>query len=212
MLLKKLPIARCKSFVRSLCQTSRADFRHNLSRPVFRYACFDHFFHQRDRQRVIGRKANGPPGNLKFFQRRGTARIQRAMIRPCAEENQRASVQAESRNSVADTLLNLGRDCADGLAKFLERDPLISAYACEVFINCSRLGVHFPAYASFSFLMSIFGIGSIAFMTRSDFLASLSCNMSINTVGVTCHETPNLSLSQPHCDSSPPSAVSFSQK
>ena len=31
-------------------------------------------------------------------------------------------------------------------------------------------------------------------------------------IGVTCHDNPNLSLSQPHCDSSPPSAVSFSQK
>src|SRR5262245_26652937 len=31
------------------------------------------------------------------------------------------------------------------------------------------------------------------------------------TVGVTCHDRPNLSLSQPHADSSPPPALSFSQ-
>src|SRR5215216_1494135 len=36
--------------------------------------------------------------------------------------------------------------------------------------------------------------------------------MSIKTVGVICHDTPNLSLSQPQADSSPPSAMSLSQK
>src|SRR4029453_5313388 len=49
-------------------------------------------------------------------------------------------------------------------------------------------------------------------MTRSDFSGSLSFNISIKTVGVICHDKPNLSLSQPHPDSWPPSAVSFSQK
>src|ERR1700730_3803555 len=49
-------------------------------------------------------------------------------------------------------------------------------------------------------------------MTRSDLLGSLSCNMLIKALGTTCHDTPNLSLNQPHCDSCPPSALSFAQK
>src|SRR6059058_1910153 len=48
-------------------------------------------------------------------------------------------------------------------------------------------------------------------MTSSDFLASLSCNMSLKTLGTICHDTPNLSFNQPHCSSSPPSE-SFSHK
>src|SRR5947209_14980855 len=48
-------------------------------------------------------------------------------------------------------------------------------------------------------------------MTSSDFLASLSCNMSLKTLGTICHDTPNLSFNQPHCSFSPPSE-SFSHK
>src|SRR3989441_368562 len=68
-----------------------------------------------------------------------------------------------------------------------------------------------PSYAFFNGSMSIFFIFSIAAMTRFDFSGSLSCSISTKTVGTTCHETPNLSLSQPHWTSSPP-AESFSQK
>ena len=145
----------------------------------------------------------------------------------------------ETQEFHTDALLNLGRGHADGLAKFLQRDPLISFYACEVFVNCfgflrgrrhrsskKQLGrvILFPAeslavlshyfrsYASFRIVMSIFCISSIAFITRSDFSEFLSCNISIKIVGTICHDTPNLSFSQPQCDSCPPSAVSFSQK
>src|SRR5260370_1235978 len=68
-----------------------------------------------------------------------------------------------------------------------------------------------PAYAFLSAAMSIFIIFSIAAMTRLDFSRSLSCSISTRTVGTTCHDTPNLSLSQPHCTWWPP-AESFSQK
>ena len=66
------------------------------------------------------------------------------MIRPCAEENQRTSIQTKRRNSITDALLNPGRGRADRLAKFLESDALISVYACEVFVNRSRLWISFP--------------------------------------------------------------------
>ncbi len=46
--------------------------------------------------------------------------------------------------------------------------------------------------------MSILLICIIAAMTRFDFSGSLSCNISINAEGTTCHDNPNLSLSQPH--------------
>src|SRR5918911_267494 len=46
-------------------------------------------------------------------------------------------------------------------------------------------------------------------MTLSDFLASLSCNISPKSLGTICHDTPNLSFSQPHCSSSPPSESPF---
>src|SRR5882762_5718130 len=156
-LLKEFPIARCKTFVRSLCKTAEADSRHKLSSQVFRHPCFDQFFHQRGRQRIIGRETNGPLGDLKtfqitpkFFQRRGTARIERAVIGPCAEENQRTPIQAKCRNSIADALFCPRSDRMDSLAKFLEHDSLLGAYACQVFVNCSRLKDHFSAYASFS--------------------------------------------------------------
>jgi len=48
-------------------------------------------------------------------------------------------------------------------------------------------------------------------MTRFAFSGSLSCSISMSTVGTTCHDTPNLSVSQPHWISRPP-AESFSQK
>src|SRR5688572_28054797 len=47
-------------------------------------------------------------------------------------------------------------------------------------------------------------------MTLCAFSGSLSPNISPNAEGIICQDTPNLSLSQPHLDYSPPSAVSFS--
>jgi hypothetical protein len=57
----------------------------------------------------------------------------------------------------------------------------------------------YPAYARLSSAMSIFFIRSIASMALLDFSASGSLIISIKTMGTTCHETPYLSLSQPHC-------------
>src|SRR6266567_2999504 len=42
-------------------------------------------------------------------------------------------------------------------------------------------------------------------MTLLDFSASLSCNILPKTEGMTCHDRPYLSLSQPHRFFSPPS-------
>src|SRR5579864_6261681 len=49
----------------------------------------------------------------------------------------------------------------------------------------------------------------MACMTRFDFWASLSCSILPKEVGMICHETPNLSSSQPHLPFLPP-AESFS--
>src|SRR4030095_11230805 len=61
-----------------------------------------------------------------------------------------------------------------------------------------------------NFLMSSFTILSMACMTRRDFAASLLLNNSPKTTGTICHESPYLSLSQPHWTSLPP-AESFFQ-
>src|SRR5208282_1474319 len=61
------------------------------------------------------------------------------------------------------------------------------------------------AYACFRVFMSILSILSIAFMTLSNFSASLPFIISPKTVGTICHERPYLSFSQPHLPSSPPS-------
>src|SRR5260370_41113404 len=52
--------------------------------------------------------------------------------------------------------------------------------------------------------MSILSICSIAFMTRFAFSVSLSCNCLPKMDGMTCHDTPNLSCSQPHLSFLPP--------
>src|SRR4051794_30721543 len=52
--------------------------------------------------------------------------------------------------------------------------------------------------------MSILSICSSACMTRLDFAASWLCNSSASAVGVICHDTPNLSFSQPQRLFSPP--------
>src|SRR5439155_346246 len=71
---------------------------------------------------------------------------------------------------------------------------------------------YLASYAFFSSAMSILSISIIAFMTRSAFALSGSLSMSPRTTGLTCHDNPNLSLSQPHGPVDPPSAESFSQK
>src|SRR5687767_16007647 len=50
----------------------------------------------------------------------------------------------------------------------------------------------------------------MASMTLFDLAGSGSLSISPNTVGLTCHDNPYLSFSQPHGPSSPP-ADSFSQ-
>src|SRR5206468_3604624 len=72
--------------------------------------------------------------------------------------------------------------------------------------------LYFSSYARFSATTSIFSISIIAVMTRSAFALSGSLSMSPRTTGLTCHDNPNLSLSQPHGPVDPPSAESFSQK
>src|SRR5215469_1397950 len=42
-------------------------------------------------------------------------------------------------------------------------------------------------------------------MTLSDLFVSLCCNISPNTLGTICHDTPNLSFNHPHSSFSPPS-------
>ena len=59
--------------------------------------------------------------------------------------------------------------------------------------------------------MSSFFIFRNAFMTRSDFLGSGSVIIFGILAGTTYHDTPYLSLSQPHGPSSPP-WVSLLQK
>ena len=71
----------------------------------------------------------------KFFQRYGTSRIERAMIRPCAKENQQAPIQAKRGNPVTDTFLRLWRDGTDRLAKFLKRVSMIGIHARKVLVN-----------------------------------------------------------------------------
>src|SRR5258707_15617061 len=68
-----------------------------------------------------------------------------------------------------------------------------------------------PACAFSIAAMSIFFIVIIACMARCAFAGSLSLIMRKSGVGAICHDRPYLSLSQPHCDSCPPSAVSVFQ-
>src|SRR4029450_2222214 len=64
-------------------------------------------------------------------------------------------------------------------------------------VHLSSLNLH--PFAAFSkAAMSILSISIIAFMTRFAFPASGSANISPRKTGLTCHERPNLSLSQPH--------------
>src|SRR5262245_61097353 len=69
-----------------------------------------------------------------------------------------------------------------------------------------------PSYARLISAMSIFFICSMDWNARFDFVVSGSFSISSMARGTTCHETPYLSFSQPHCCAlgSPP-AVKRSQ-
>jgi hypothetical protein len=58
--------------------------------------------------------------------------------------------------------------------------------------------------------MSSFTIFIMARVTRAAFIVSFSASSSINTSGTICHDSPYLSLSQPHWTFFPP-AESFFQ-
>jgi hypothetical protein len=51
---------------------------------------------------------------------------------------------------------------------------------------------------------SILFIWSMAFITRRDFSASASPSIAPRLAGTTCHETPYLSVTQPHPCVEPP--------
>ena len=74
----------------------------------------------------------------------------------------------------------------------------------------SREAADQPAAAASRSAMMIFFIWNSACPTRPATSGSAELNSSVNRVGTTCQETPNLSFSQPHWPSSPPS-VSASQ-
>src|SRR5437868_9435802 len=59
--------------------------------------------------------------------------------------------------------------------------------------------------------MSSFFIFNIACSAAAEFPDLPSDSICMSTLGTTCHETPNRSLSQPHGPSSPPPSMSFVQ-
>jgi hypothetical protein len=73
-------------------------------------------------------------GNRRMFH----SHDKHSVIHPRAEGDERTPIQTKRGESVADALLRLGRDGADGLAEFLERGSLIGIHAREIFVN--RLG------------------------------------------------------------------------
>ena len=78
---------------------------------------------------------------LERFHGGGTHWIERAVTRPSAEGNERTPIQTKRGESVADALLRLGRDGADGLAEFLEGGPLIGIHARKIFVNRPGFGL-----------------------------------------------------------------------
>ena len=59
--------------------------------------------------------------------------------------------------------------------------------------------------------MSSFCIFSIARIMRSTPAGSPLSASSSSMRGLICHDNPNLSLSQPHCEAAPPPAINLSQ-
>jgi hypothetical protein len=91
--------------------------------------------------------------------------------------------------------------------------PLLGSRCLGVWVQwcVEQLGGH-PSYAFLSAAMSSFFICIMAAMARWDYSDLGSPIRSRMPLGTICHDTPNLSLSQPHCWAlgSPP-APSFSQ-
>src|SRR5262249_42901977 len=135
-----------------------------------------------------------------------------AVLRRRAEGDQRAAVELERCETVADALFRLRRRGLDHLAEFLERGSLLPRDTVQVLVDGRRFRghSHFPAAARSSSAMSILTIFRSACITRFGFPGSLSWSSRNRAVGTICHETPNLSVSQPHCTFAPP-AESFSQ-
>src|SRR5580765_1857718 len=80
---------------------------------------------------------------------------------------------------------------------------------CESRRMNTVLCFHALSAASFNLLISSLTIFKSASMTRCDLAESLPLNKSLKIAGTICHETPNLSLSQPHCCSLPPAESLF---
>src|SRR5207245_7509586 len=97
------------------------------------------------------------------------------MIRPCAKENERTSIEAKRRNSITDTFLRLRRDGMDCLPKFLKSFALIGIRACEVFVNRFGLAIgwsHKCRTGSFPCVTSL----QFPDVDASSFEASFSCH------------------------------------
>ncbi len=60
------------------------------------------------------------------------------MIRPCAEENQRSSIEAKGGNSITDTFLRVWRDGMNRFPNFLKSIAMIRVHARKTLID--RLG------------------------------------------------------------------------
>src|SRR3954470_1719315 len=90
----------------------------------------------------------------------------------------------------------------------LEAHRLAMATTAVGFLH---LRLQFPLAARSSSAMSSFTIFMSAPMTRLDCAASLPMSLG-SASGTICHDRPYLSLSQPHCTSLPPPAVSLSQQ
>ena len=70
----------------------------------------------------------------------------------------------------------------------------------------SHPATQFPSYACCNWFRSSFCIWSIASNVRFDFAGSGSPSIRPRAVGTICHDSPNLSFSQPHRLGAPPSA------
>jgi hypothetical protein len=118
------------------------------SNAARRYSCLNQLLHHRRRQRFVCGEADRAFARLEIrelvferFHDCGTHRIERAVIRPCAEGNERTPIHTKSGESVADALLRFGRDGADDLPEFLKGDPLIGIHAREIFVYRPRFGL-----------------------------------------------------------------------
>ena len=72
---------------------------------------------------------------LKLFREGGTGGIERTVICPRAEINERSSVELKPSESVADALFHVGCDGVNGLAEFLQHGSLPGFRTREVLVN-----------------------------------------------------------------------------